>query len=178
MDEIDLSNLNRQFLFRTKDIGQSKAETAAKFVNERVPGVKVIPHFCRLEDYDDDFYRKFNIIIAGLDSQHARYWLNNKICQLVKFEDEEQTIIDKSSIIPLVDGGTEGFKGQVKVILPRITACLSCMKGLDTPQKVFPLCTIQGTPRIPEHCVEYAIVIEWYNNISSPGRKNNSTFKN
>lgn len=57
MDTIDLSNLNRQFLFRRKDIGQPKADTAAKFINSRVPGCSVTPHFNKIQDYDEDFYR-------------------------------------------------------------------------------------------------------------------------
>ena len=78
MDTIELSNLNRQFLFRRKDIGSSKAKVASEFINNRIPGCNVTPHFCKIQDYDESFYRKFHIIVCGLDSIVARRWINGK----------------------------------------------------------------------------------------------------
>lgn len=72
MDIIDVSNLNRQFLFRGKDVGQAKSIVAAKFVNARIPGCQVMPHFCRIEDMDHSFYKQFHIVVCGLDSIVAR----------------------------------------------------------------------------------------------------------
>lgn len=87
MDTIELSNLNRQFLFLEKDIGCSKAETAAKLINERIPGIQVKPYFCKIQDLDPDFYRNFHVIVLGLDSIVARRWINGMICNLLNYED-------------------------------------------------------------------------------------------
>lgn len=101
MDTIDISNLNRQFLFRKSDVGKYKAEVAAAFVEHRVEGVKITPHNCRIQEYDEDFYMQFQIIVCGLDSIEARRWIN---ATLVAMVDEE----NQDSLKPLVDGGTEG----------------------------------------------------------------------
>ncbi|KAH9816590.1 hypothetical protein DFH28DRAFT_965731 [Melampsora americana] len=154
MDTIDISNLNRQFLFRQKDVGRPKAEVAAEFISRRVPQCKVTPHYCKIQDKDDSFYMTFNLIICGLDSVPARRWINATLINLVDPENPE-------SLKPLIDGGTEGFKGQSRVILPTITSCYECSLDMLTPQTTFPICTIANTPRLPEHCIEWASVLEW-----------------
>ncbi|XP_037952949.1 nedd8-activating enzyme E1 catalytic subunit [Teleopsis dalmanni] len=159
MDTIELSNLNRQFLFRRKDIGLSKAECAAKFINERIPTSHVTPYFSKIQDFDEDFYRQFHIIVCGLDSIVARRWINGMLLSLLVYSDDGN--IEPYSIIPFVDGGTEGFKGNARVILPGYTACIECTLDLFPPQVNYPLCTIANTPRLPEHCIEYVKIIQW-----------------
>ncbi|VDL69032.1 unnamed protein product [Nippostrongylus brasiliensis] len=96
MDTIDVSNLNRQFLFRMSDVGKSKAEVAAAFVRCRVSGCNV-----------------------------------TALCDLVLMENGE---VDTSTVIPLIDGGTEGFKGNARVIYPKLSACIDCTLNLFPPQ--------------------------------------------
>ncbi|ELU00703.1 hypothetical protein CAPTEDRAFT_224197 [Capitella teleta] len=159
MDTIDLSNLNRQFLFRKQDVGKTKADVAAAFINKRIPGCKVTPHFAKIQDFGEEFYRGFHIVVCGLDSIIARRWINGMLVSLLRYNDDQT--LDQSSVIPMVDGGTEGFKGNARVIFPGMTACIECTLELYPPQVNFPMCTIAHTPRLPEHCIEYVKVLLW-----------------
>merc|ERR1719265_2563569 len=171
MDTIDVTNLNRQFLFRQADVGKYKSEVAAAFVNRRCGhlGVKVSAYVGKIQDHDETFYRKFNLIIAGLDNIPARRWMNATLHDMVDRSSGEP---DPSTMIPLLDGGTEGFKGQARVIVPFMTSCFDCSLDAFPPQVNYPLCTIAETPRLPEHCIEYAVVVLW--DKTFPGKKMNN----
>lgn len=171
-DTIDISNLNRQFLFRQSDIGKPKAEVAASFVERRVKGVKITPYVGKIQDKDEDYYMQFKIVVCGLDSIEARRWINSTLIGMVDAEDPE-------SLKPLIDGGTEGmvlevparrtgdtdhaagFKGQARVILPTLSSCIECQLDMHAPRPAVPLCTIATIPRQPQHCIEWAHQIAW-----------------
>ena len=159
MDTIDVSNLNRQFLFRDSDVGRPKAVVAAESINRRLGhlGVHVEHRVGKIQDMDDSFYAGFNIVIAGLDNIPARRWLNSTLFGLLQRDEEGN--IDSTSIRFLLDGGTEGFKGQARVIIPTMTACFECTLDTFPPVTTYPLCTIAETPRLPEHCIEYALTV-------------------
>jgi NEDD8-activating enzyme E1 len=114
---------------------------------------------------------QFNLVICGLDSIEARRWMNATLVNLVDPEKPE-------SLKPMIDGGTEGvlkvssniilaylghlgFKGQSRVILPTVTSCYECSLDMLNKPTAFPICTIANTPRLPEHCIEWASVLEW-----------------
>ncbi|PSN69797.1 hypothetical protein BS50DRAFT_519204 [Corynespora cassiicola Philippines] len=154
MDTIDVSNLNRQFLFRQADVGKYKAEVAAKFVEKRVKGVQITPYCGKIQDKDEEYYMQFMMIVCGLDSIEARRWIN---ATLVSMVDEN----NPDSLKPLIDGGTEGFKGQSRVIFPTMTSCIECQLDMHAPRAAVPLCTLATIPRQPQHCIEWAHIIAW-----------------
>lgn len=159
MDTIDVSNLNRQFLFRPADVGKPKAVVAAEKVNSRVQGCRVTPKHARVEELSLDFYRQFHVWVLGLDSVEARSYVNSVACSLLEYDEDGN--VDPSSIKPMVDGGTEGFKGHARVIYPGMTPCFQCTLWLFPPQTKYPLCTLAETPRTAAHCIEYAHLIAW-----------------
>jgi ubiquitin-activating enzyme E1 C len=160
LDTIELSNLNRQFLFREKDIGKYKSQVACEYIKNKYPNINIQYSTKKIQEFTDDFFRQFLLIIGGLDNLEARRYINEKVHDLVEFDENGNVI--PGTVIPYIDGGTEGFRGQTRVIIPYKTACFSCTDNLiNNNRNTFALCTIAETPRIPEHCIEYAFIIEW-----------------
>lgn len=142
LDTIDLSNLNRQFLFRQKDIKTSKALTAVKAVKSFNHFSKLVAHHGNIMDkaqFPLSFFEQFDMIFNALDNLEARMYVN-KICLFTR--------------VPLMESGTTGLKGQVQPIYPYLTECFACVPKM-TP-KAFPVCTIRSTPSKPVHCVTWA----------------------
>lgn len=143
LDTITLSNLNRQFLFRQKDIDESKAlAMAAAVQNFNYHSTRLIPHHGNIMDttqFSMKWWRQFSFVFNALDNLEARRYVN-KMCLFLR--------------APLMELGTTGFDGQVQPILPYVLECFDCQAKV-TP-KTYPVCTIRLTPSQPVHNITWA----------------------
>ena len=141
LDTIDVSNLNRQFLFQKQHVGKSKANVARESAIEFNPEAKIKAYHDSITspDYDVNFFKKFSIVLNALDNRAARNHVN-RMCL--------------AADVPLVESGTAGYLGQVTVIQKGKTECYECQP--KPHQKTFPGCTIRNTPSEPIHCIVWA----------------------
>lgn len=141
LDTIDLSNLNRQFLFQKQHIKKSKALVAKETATKFNPHVKLQAYHANIKDpeYDVPWFQQFDIVFNALDNLDARRHVN-KMCLAAN--------------VPLIESGTTGFRGQVQVIVRGKTECYDC-NPKEVP-KSFPICTIRSTPSQPIHCIVWA----------------------
>ncbi|KAI3434307.1 uncharacterized protein J3R85_006564 [Psidium guajava] len=141
MDTIEVSNLNRQFLFRPKHVGQSKAKVARDAVLRFRPNISITPYHANVKDpdFNVDYFKQFNVVLNGLDNLDARRHVN-RLCL--------------AADVPLVESGTTGFLGQVTVHLKGKTECYECQP--KPAPKSYPVCTITSTPSKFVHCIVWA----------------------
>ncbi|MDD1709590.1 MAG: HesA/MoeB/ThiF family protein [Methanoregulaceae archaeon] len=124
-DRVELTNLNRQILYREQDIGRRKAAVAKEQLQELNPDITV-----QALDATIDAASVFSMtenadgIVDALDDYQIRYLLNR-----VALENQ----------IPLFHGGISGFFGQATTILPGKTPCLKCIVPHPPPREVFPV---------------------------------------
>ena len=297
MDTIELSNLNRQFMFSQHDVGRYKVDAAAEFIRRKRPSVQITTKTGRIQSYSKKWICGFHMVMLCLDNDETRLWVNDVLVNHVKYkptrakfidiisstlqtqctqqqqydeqqhtfsvsikglrhpriygyithpqckddrnddivvdlgcpnaevvdinhpdldpvrrrqlllsihrslhdhnatptaplvqqqqredhqrqEDEPQPILPFiigeptarifDTMIPFVEGGTEGWRGQARLLLPTETYCLQCTRFASTKtdsQAMHDLhthlCTIANIPRRPEHCIMYAHIILW-----------------
>src|SRR2546425_8590405 len=79
-DDVDLSNLQRQILHGTKDIGRKKLESARDRLSDANPNVRIELHHCRFSSENAiDVVAGYDIVVDGSDNFPTRY-LSNDVC--------------------------------------------------------------------------------------------------
>ena len=142
-DHIELSNLNRQFLFRNKHIGKSKSEIACKEAtklnsefNSKSYNELVSPD--TEETFNDEFWEGQKYIVNAVDNRKARLYIDSKC------------VWHKRA---LFDSGTLGTKANTQVVIPNLTECYNDSK--DPEEESIPMCTLRNFPNQIEHCIEW-----------------------
>lgn len=146
MDSIEKSNLNRQFLFRPKDVGKMKSDCAAEAVQLMNPDLR--GHTVCLKDrvspeteeiFNETFWDSLDGVTNALDNVEARTYVDRRCVFFKK---------------PLLESGTLGTKGNTQVVLPGITESYS--SSVDPPEQSFPMCTLRSFPNKIEHTIAWA----------------------
>ncbi|KAK0620307.1 hypothetical protein B0T14DRAFT_227986 [Immersiella caudata] len=145
-DQIEKSNLNRQFLFRPKNVGQMKSDAAARAVQQMNPDLegKVVTLKERIGPetehvFNEEFWQALDGVTNALDNVEARNYVDRRCVFFHK---------------PLLESGTLGTKGNTQVVLPGITE--SYASSQDPPEQSFPMCTLRSFPNKIEHTIAWA----------------------
>ncbi len=128
-DVVEVSNLQRQILHHTSDVGRPKLESAKDNIAAYNPDVNVVMHGDRLEsDNAMEVISQYDLVINGADNFATRYLVNDA-CYLAGK--------------PLVDGSILIFDGQATVFIPG-EGCYRCLFPSPPPPGMVPNCAEAG----------------------------------
>jgi adenylyltransferase/sulfurtransferase len=130
-DRVDLTNLQRQLLHDTDDVGRPKVASAVDRLHSLNPGIDVVPYDTMLtSDNAFDILGQYDIVIDGSDNFPVRYLVNDATQMLGK---------------PLVYGSIYQFEGQASVFMPgKDTPCYRCLFPQPPPPGAVPSCAEAG----------------------------------
>src|SRR5438067_6443225 len=130
-DDVDLSNLQRQILHGTKDIGRAKLESAQDRLRDINPEIGIELHQCRFSSENaPQFVSKYDIVVDGSDNFATRY-LSNDVCVFARK--------------PNVYGSVFRFEGQTTVFAPHLGGpCYRCLFPEPPPPDAVPNCAQAG----------------------------------
>jgi adenylyltransferase/sulfurtransferase len=128
-DRVDLSNLHRQVIHYTQDLGRPKTETAQRTLGAVNPDVRVVPYQTVLtSDNAMDIIAGYDLVINGSDNFPTRYLVNDACVLLGK---------------PLIDASILKWEGQATVFLPG-HGCYRCLFPTPPPPGSVPSCAEGG----------------------------------
>jgi molybdopterin/thiamine biosynthesis adenylyltransferase len=129
-DRVDVSNLHRQPLFGPADVGELKAEVAARRLRISFPAVGIETRTLRIDERNvSEVLRGIDFIIDGTDQAQSKFTLNDAaVC----------------AVVPLSHAGAVGWRGQILTILPRRSACLRCLFPEPPLDDDLPTCQTAG----------------------------------
>ena len=142
-DTIEISNLNRQFLFHKNSIGKSKSEVACESIKKMNKDFHCLSLRKRLGQetenfFDEEFWNKQDYIINAVDNVEARIYIA-----------EQSKIYNKI----LIDSGTLGTKANSQIIVPHKTIPY---EPPEEKEDHIPFCTLADHPFNIIHCIEWA----------------------
>ena len=129
-DVVDFTNLQRQVIHGTSDVGRSKLVSAAETVEEINPHVEVIPFETRLTSENAlEIFKEFDVVADGTDNFPTRYLVNDACVLLHK---------------PNVYGSIFRFEGQASVFYADQGPCYRCLYPEPPPPGLVPSCAEGG----------------------------------
>ncbi len=129
-DVVDASNLQRQIIHSTKDIGRKKLDSAAEKLTALNPAMKIVKHETMLSSANAlDILKDYDIVADGTDNFPTRYLVNDACVLLGK---------------PNVYGSIFRFEGQASVFATKAGPCYRCLYPEPPPPGLVPSCAEGG----------------------------------
>lgn len=133
-DIVELSNLQRQTIFRTEDVGRLKTEAAKDFANRLNPHIAVVEHRSRIADENAaDIVSEYDLVVEGVDNFEARHTLNKAAMAQKK---------------PLISAAVGRFDGQLTTFkpyeAPGQAPCYRCLVPEAPPREEQVNCAEEG----------------------------------
>ncbi|MCH2452406.1 MAG: molybdopterin-synthase adenylyltransferase MoeB [Gemmatimonadetes bacterium] len=129
-DEVDITNLQRQILHGTEEIGKPKLESAKRRISSVNPNVQIVKHSCRLDSHNAlEIMENYDVVVDGTDNFPTRYLVNDACVLLGK---------------PNVYGSIFRWEGQVSVFAKDGGPCYRCLFREPPPPGLVPNCAEAG----------------------------------
>ena len=132
-DVVSLSNLQRQVIYRTDQIGQKKVDVARDFVEALNPDVRVVTHHERLGEDAGAVLSAYDLIVEGVDNFATRFALNAACLAARK---------------PFLSAAVGRFNGQIALFKPYegrgVLPCYQCLTPAEPPREMQTNCAEEG----------------------------------